>query len=132
MKIHALRLTPGQDLVKELLNFIADKEIKAGFILTCVGSLNHAVLRLADENIVKTFHGKFEIVSLVATLCPDGIHLHLSIADKEGIVFGGHVKEGCIIHTTAEIVIGESAEHVFVREFDEETGFNELKIKERD
>ncbi|MBI5392061.1 DNA-binding protein, partial [Candidatus Woesearchaeota archaeon] len=68
MKTFAFRLLPGQDLKKELVSFCSEKKIAAGFILTCVGSLKRATLRLADENVVKDFEQKFEIVSLVGTL----------------------------------------------------------------
>jgi uncharacterized protein len=127
MKTYALRLKPGQDLKKELVKY--SQNVQAGFIITCVGSLKTATLRLADENIVKTFDKKFEIVSLVGTLSKDGVHLHISLADENGNTVGGHLKEGCIIYTTAEIVIGGSDEFIFSREMDPETGFKELKIK---
>ena len=129
MKTHALRLKPNQDLKEELKKFSKENEISAGFIITCVGSLNEATLRLADENITKTFAEKFEIVSLVGTFSKDGIHIHISLADQHGKVIGGHLKEGCKIYTTAEIIIGETDEFNFTREFDEETGFKELEIK---
>ena len=127
MKTYVIRLKPGQDLKEELKNIVVSKNIKAGFILTCVGSLKKAKLRLAEEKI-EVFDGKFEIVSLVGTLSPDGVHIHISLADKSGKAIGGHLKEDCIIHTTAEIVIGESEDCVFSRELDENTGFKELKI----
>ena len=107
MKIHALRLKPEMDLKQELVNFTKEKNIQAGFIVSCVGSLKEANLRLADEEIIKTFKEKFEIVSLVGTLSQDGLHLHTSLSNKEGKTIGGHLKEGCIIYTTAEIIVGE-------------------------
>ena len=128
MKTYVIRLKPGQDLKEELKSIVVSKNIKAGFILTCVGSLKKAKLRLAEENL-EVFDEKFEIVSLVGTLSPDGIHIHISLADKNGKVLGGHLKEDCIIYTTAEIIIGECEDHLFFRELDEETGFKELKIK---
>lgn len=128
MKIYALRLKPNQDLKNELIKFTLNHKIKAGFIVTCVGSLRKATLRLADEKISKNFIEKFEIVSLVGTLCPEGVHLHLSLADRKGNQLGGHLKEGCLIYTTAEIIIGESFEHTFTRKLDEETKFKELII----
>ena len=101
MKTYALRLKPGMDLKQELINFTKEKNISAGFIISCVGSLNEANLRLADENIIQKFEEKFEIVSLAGTLSQDGPHLHISLSNKEGKVVGGHLKEGCIIYTTA-------------------------------
>jgi len=132
MKTFALRLHPKQGLRKELENFTKENNIKAGFILTCVGSLRRATLRMADELVVKDFEKKFEINSLVGTLSPDGPHLHISLSDTNGDEIGGHLKDGCLIYVTAEIVIGELDGLAFKREFDKETGFDELVISKQD
>ena len=71
---------------------------------------------------------RFEIVSLTGTVSRHGCHLHMALADHQGNVVGGHVLEGCEVFTTAEIVIGECVNHVFSREHDEETGFDELVV----
>jgi predicted DNA-binding protein with PD1-like motif len=52
----------------------------------------------------------------------------MSFSDNEGIVRGGHLKEGTIIHPTAEIVIGIDEDVQMKREFDQETGFDELVV----
>jgi uncharacterized protein len=130
MKTHALRLGPGDDLKIRLREFVKSNDIRAGNIITCVGSLKKATLRLADET-TKEYNNPFEILSLVGTLSKDGIHLHISVSDEKGLTTGGHVKEGCIIHTTAEIVIGENEDMIFSRDFNKETGFKELTISER-
>ena len=129
MKNYVFRLKPGEDLRKEVEKYSKKKEIKAGVIITCVGSLTKAVLRLAEDLEVREFNKGFEIVSLVGTISKDGMHLHLSISDKEGNVVGGHLKDGCIIHTTAEIVIGELGGWELRRGEDSETGFKELVVK---
>jgi len=131
MNTFALRLHPKQDIKQALVQCIKENNIKAGFILTCVGSLERATLRMADEK-VKDFQGPFEIVSLVGTLSQDGVHLHLSCSDKDGKTVGGHVKEACLVHTTAEIVIGELKDLTFSRTFDSKTGFKELVISGRE
>lgn len=131
MKIHALRLNPNKDLKEEIIKFSKENNIQAGFILTCVGSLKHAKLRMANELITTEFPEKFEIVSLVGTLSQDDVHLHISLADKDGKTIGGHLKEGCLIYTTAELIIGESEDHIFTREHDDQTGFKELKITKK-
>jgi predicted DNA-binding protein with PD1-like motif len=131
MKIFAFRLHPGQDLKKELVAFCSDNKIQAGFILTCVGSLHRATLRLANEDIVKDFEKKFEIVSLVGTLCQDGVHLHISLADDTGSCVGGHLMEGCLVYSTAEFIVGEMEDVTFSRTRDVKTGFQELFIEKR-
>ncbi len=131
MKTHAIRLRPGQDIKNTLENFVKIKNIQAGFIVTCVGSLRRATLRMADENITEAYNRKFEITSLVGTLSPDGVHLHIALADETGKIIGGHLKEGSEVYSTAEIIIGESETHTFTRLHDTETGFKELEIKEK-
>ncbi len=131
VKYYALRLTPEQDLKMELLAFVRTHNLKAAFIATCTGSLQQASLRLADRKEGSLYDNKFEIVSLVGTLGNDTAHLHLSIADTDGQVTGGHLLNGSLIYTTAEIVIGELTDLNFVRKEDEQTGYNELVIETR-
>lgn len=131
VKTYVLRLMPGQDLRVELERFAKAKSIQAGFIITGVGSLRKAALRLADKSEAASFDGKFEIVSLVGTLSPDGPHLHISISDGDGKTIGGHLVAGCEIYTTAEIVIGDALGLRMTREPDAASGYNELKIRQR-
>lgn len=126
----AFRLLPGQDLKSEIVRFVSAQYINAGFVMTCVGSLQSARLRMANETICD-FKGPFEIVSLVGTLSADGVHLHISLSDKEGRVVGGHVKEGCIVYTTAEVVIGNIERMTFSRVHDLHTKFKDLVVLEK-
>lgn len=130
-KVYALRLQPGQDLRVELERFTKTAGLRAGYIITCVGSLNHANLRLANQENSTHFVGKFEIVSLVGTLTPAGPHLHLAVADNTGKMLGGHLVAGCEIYTTAEIVIGEAQDLLFTREPDAASGYQELTVRRR-
>ncbi len=127
-RIYVLRLKPGQDLRVELERFAKAKNIQAGFIVTCVGSLQKVALRLADKSDSTKYDGKFEIVSLVGTLSPDGPHLHISISDGDGKTLGGHLVAGCEIYTTAEIVIGDALGLKMTREPDAQSGYQELKV----
>jgi uncharacterized protein len=131
MITYAIRLRPGQDLYEELQRFAAIKGLQAAFLLTCVGSLTHAVLRLANQPGPTCYSGHFEIVSLVGTLSTDGPHLHISISDETGRTTGGHLLPGSRIYTTAEIVIGELEDMRFTRPLDPETGYDELVVEHR-
>jgi predicted DNA-binding protein with PD1-like motif len=52
--------------------------------------------------------------------------------DSTGKTIGGHLQEGCIIYTTAEIIIGEPKKVVFKREKDGTTPCDELQIEKKD
>lgn len=128
MNVFALRLKPDQDLRQSLKTFAEEQNIKAGFVLTAIGSLKQATIRFANQNVSTALNDKFEIISLNGTLATTGIHLHIAIADKQGKTLSGHLDNGCLIYTTAEIVIGTSEEFTFIRTLDEQTGYKELEI----
>lgn len=131
INLHPIRLKPGQDLRQSLLDYVADKKIVAGFMVTCAGSLTQYNLRFADQPNGQKGLGHFEIVSLTGTLSTNGLHLHMSISDETGKTIGGHLLSENIVYTTAEIVIAESTDHVFTREKDGTTAWEELQIKPR-
>ncbi len=126
---HAFRLLPGQDLKQSIELYVKQHQIAAGWIATCVGSLTEYEIRFANQEKSYSDKGHFEIVSLVGTVSVNGSHLHVSLSDSTGKTIGGHLMEGCKIYTTAEIVIGESKEHVFARTKDGSTPWQELEVK---
>ncbi|CAN9507339.1 unnamed protein product [Ophioblennius macclurei] len=135
LQVHAVRFGPGQDLLGGLQTFVDQRRLQAPFVITCVGSLTKATLRLAnatatDTNQVMHLSGRFEIVSLVGTLNGDA-HLHISLSDGEGRTLGGHVLGGLEVFTTAEVVVGEALGLRFSREMDQRTGFPELVVQTR-
>lgn len=128
----ALRLRPGVDLKRELAALATREQLRAGVVLTCVGSLTRVNLRHADRAEGVAREGHFEILSLVGTLAPGGVHLHLAVADGDGVTFGGHLLDGCTVFTTAEVVVGELDALQFAREPDAATGFRELVVTVRE
>lgn len=124
---HCFRLTKGADLKKEIESYTINNKI-SGVILSSVGSLSKLTIRLADSKTILEKDGMFEIISITGTLSEDGVHIHISVSDEHGNTIGGHLKDGCIINTTAEIILKE-LNIKFKREYDEETGYAELVIK---
>jgi len=135
MRAHAFRLTPGADLRAELERLTRELSLGAGCIVSCVGSLSQARLRMpgaaGEAEAFRTFEGPMEIVSLAGTLGPDGPHVHISLARADGACIGGHLVAGCIVHTTAELVIGELQGVEFRRLPDAATGYSELTVSPR-
>jgi len=132
MKVVPLRLKPGDDLRRTLEAWLGEQQEQAGCVISAVGSLSLAQLRLAGATQATAIHGELEIVSLSGTLSPDGIHLHIAIANSSGTVIGGHLCAGSLVRTTAELVIGLLPEWRFRRELDPVTGYTELQISPQD
>ncbi|CAN5802583.1 hypothetical protein BH11BAC3_BH11BAC3_14420 [soil metagenome] len=126
---HAFRLKPGQDLKQEIQKLVTEKQIEAGWISTCVGSLTNYTIRFANQPEGNSDSGHFEIVSLTGTVSTNGSHIHISISDSTGKTIGGHLMDGCKIYTTAEIVIQSSSDFEFKREKDGSTPWEELQIR---
>jgi uncharacterized protein len=130
-QIHAFRLRPGQDLRLEIEAYARRTRMEAGWVVTCVGSLTRAHLRLAGQQEGMRTEGPFEIVALVGTVSLHGCHLHVCISDSRGITTGGHLLEGNLVYTTAEIILGETRDLVFTREADGTTAWKELQIAKK-
>jgi predicted DNA-binding protein with PD1-like motif len=123
-----IRLDPGNDLRVEIERVVRQYQIQAGWIVTGVGSLSTYALRFANQSAPSVAQGHFEIVSLAGTLSINGCHLHISLSDHTGAMLGGHLLEGCVVYTTAEVIIAADQNFIFERESDTVTGWKELKI----
>jgi predicted DNA-binding protein with PD1-like motif len=125
---HAFRLQPGEDLLSALDLFVTKKQLQAGWVAGVVGSLSQAALRFAGQPDVTLLSDAFEIIALGGTLSVSGSHLHLSVADSQGLMRGGHVMSGCIVRTTCELVIGELPGLTFSRQPCCLSGYDELVV----
>ena len=130
-KVYIFRLKPGEDLRNSIEAIVKEKNIEAGWINTCVGSLTDYTIRFANQQEGIRGSGHFEIVSLTGTVSVNGSHLHISISDSTGKTIGGHLLEGCKIYTTVEIVIGTTTAYEFKRMKDGTTEWEELKVNEK-
>ena len=128
MKTHAFRLIKGQDLKQSIQNYCTEHQISAAVVLSLVGCVNQAELRMAGGKVIKNWKQDFEIVSCTGTVSSGKAHLHVIFSDMDAVCHGGHLQEGCIVNTTCEVVLGELKNYQFTREFDETTGYNEIKI----
>jgi len=131
MDATSLRLNPGDDLRRALDAALAAEGCAAAFVLSGIGSLRAARLRFAGVEAPEHIEGDLEILTLAGTLSPDGSHLHMSVADAAGRVRGGHVAPGCIVRTTAEVLIAWLPAWRFAREPDAATGYAELTVRRR-
>jgi predicted DNA-binding protein with PD1-like motif len=131
MKTLPLRLSPGDDLRTALQAAVAAQGGQAAFVVSGIGSLREARIRYAGREQPRHVVGDLEILTLAGTIAPDGVHLHASLSDAQGAVFGGHVGPGCIVRTTAEVLLALLDDVTFTREPDAATGYAELAIRPR-
>jgi predicted DNA-binding protein with PD1-like motif len=129
MQTLPLRLTPGQDLRQAIEAAVQRQNCRAAFVLSGIGSLSTAGLRFAGADQPRRLSGDMEILSLSGSVSSDGSHLHMALSTATGEVLGGHVAPGCIVRTTAEILLALLPEWEFAREPDAVTGYDELVVR---
>ncbi len=121
-----LRLVPGDDLRRALEAAVAAAGCEAAFVLSGIGSLGVTKLRLAGAEQAIDVPGDVEILTLAGSVAAGGSHLHASVADASGRVLGGHAAYGCIVRTTAEVLLALLPDWRFTRALDPSTGYEEL------
>lgn len=124
-----LRLAPGDDLRRALEQAVDARGLNAAFVAAGIGSLRLTRLRLAGAAEPTDIGGDVELLTLSGSVAEHGSHLHLSIADAQGRVMGGHAAYGCIVRTTAEVLMVALPEWRFSRELDSATGWAELVVR---
>jgi predicted DNA-binding protein with PD1-like motif len=123
-----LRVPALADLREVLAALPSQHGVAAAFVLQGIGSLSVARIRFAGAPDCTELRGDLEIVSLGGSLSPDGPHLHIAVADAAGQVTGGHMGPGCVVRTTAEVLVALLPGHSFSREMDPATGYKELFV----
>jgi len=128
-----MRLDPGEEILASLRQLCTDESIALGAVQG-IGAVNRAVFGLFDPATKRyganTLETNLEIVSLAGNITAmDGrpyLHLHMSVADGSGAVFGGHLSEA-VVSATAEIVVTR-IDGAVGRRFDEGIGLNLMEV----
>jgi predicted DNA-binding protein with PD1-like motif len=107
------RLPPGTDLLEELNKLARAQKVELG-ALSAIGAVRKAAVGIFDEEkreyITNVFDEEMEICALTGNVSlKDGepfVHAHLSLSDREGRGFGGHIMPGCEVFV-AEVILWE-------------------------
>lgn len=142
-RVVVLRLSPGKDLIQSILEQARASGFRSALILGGAAALKGATLRnvksfpdqfpITDDNRMYTrLEGPLELLSISGNISTrlDGtlhIHAHVAVSLGNASAFGGHLVEGAIVLSTAEIAIAEVAGVDLKRVHDEETKTLELR-----
>lgn len=127
------RIDKGEEIIEQIKEIAIEEEIKLASIqaLGAVGQFTIGVFKTNEKQYLSNeFNGDFEIVSLTGTInTMDNkfyCHLHMSVGNEKGEVFGGHLNRA-IVSATCEMVI-TIISGIVDRYYDEEVGLNLLKF----
>ena len=77
MRVLPIRLAPGTDLRLALEQVLQEQKEQAGWVLSGIGSLSVAPLRLAGQEELSILEGDLEILTLTGSLRSNQFHLPL-------------------------------------------------------
>jgi uncharacterized protein len=129
LKGYAFRLRPHEDLKKCIQQFAKTNRLKAGAILSAVGSVKQLNIRFANQPDGTRITGFFEIVSLTGTFSETSCHIHICVSDASGQTLGGHLLDDNLIYTTAEIIVVNLYDLEFIRLMDTTYNYKELVVR---
>ena len=129
-----LRIDKNEEILSSIKSLALKENIKLANI-NALGAVNEVVVGVykVDEKkyYSNEFRGNFEIVSLTGTINTMNnefySHLHMSIGNENGEVFGGHLNKG-IVSATCEMIIN-IIDGTVDRYYDEEIGLNLFRFE---
>ena len=132
-RVVVIRLTPGTDLLEGIQAACEKYQIRNGVIINAIGSLDGVrfcnVEPLPEKKCgygygrVLSLNETIELTGAGGVICSDAsgninLHIHISMSDKNGKAYGGHLVEGTKVLMTADIVLGEIEDISMLRELD--------------
>lgn len=117
----------NSDLYESITKIVTEEDIRNGKV-TAIGAITNAVIGYFDQNkkeyIKLDLNGGYEILSCIGNVSVrEGkpfVHAHITLSDKVGKVFGGHLMPGTKVFA-CEVFIDEYSGEDLMRERDEAT-----------
>jgi predicted DNA-binding protein with PD1-like motif len=130
------RLSHGGDLLEEISNMCLKENIQLGWI-EALGAVKRARLAFYNQETHEyeffVIDQPLEITKLVGDVSlKDGhpfVHAHITLADKAGRAYGGHLAPGTVIFA-CEFILEVFDGPGIKRDFDEATGLPLWKMSE--
>jgi predicted DNA-binding protein with PD1-like motif len=130
------KLEYGADLLEEITQICVDRDISLGRV-DALGAVKKARLGYYNQHNHEyhfyDLNQTLEITNLIGNISiKDGapiVHAHLTLSDKEGRAFGGHLAPGTIVFA-CEIVIQVLDGPQFERGLDQRTGLPLWRMNE--
>ena len=136
VKMFMGKLAHGVDLLEEITKICVDQDICLGSV-EALGAVKKARLgyynQQEQEYCFFDLNQALEITNLTGNISiKDGapvVHAHVTLSDKEGHAYGGHLAKGTIVFA-CEVAIQVLDGPEFERGFDQETGLPLWKMNE--
>lgn len=132
---YTLRIEKGEQVMKTLLGFVREKNIKGAWVLG-LGGLMWAELGFYDLNTQEYAWQKFdellELTNLTGNIAWQDdkpvLHAHVTVSDASFHAHGGHLREAEAAGTVELFIHVWDDEQGLTRQKDDQTGLNLLQL----
>jgi uncharacterized protein len=123
------RLAKGEDLLAALEKLAQDHSITLGEV-SAIGAVSQARIGYYNQSERKYYYidlaRSLEILNLIGNISlKDGkpmVHAHVTLGDKDGQAFGGHLAEGTLVFACEFAILEHQSTTALVRQIDGPTG----------
>jgi predicted DNA-binding protein with PD1-like motif len=132
-----IRFEKGEEIVSTLKKFCEEEDISTASIISCIGATDSLEIGIYDtlkkeyKSIIRD--GDHEITSINGNITTMNgntyLHLHITVADKELKIFGGHLNSA-IVSATCELILAPISGNV-KRFHDKTSGLNLMDLDNR-
>ena len=111
-RVIMIRINPGVDILLGIRTAVAEHGIANGLILTGFGSVSRSHFHVVMSNEIPPAESypkseqPLDICSFNGFIIDGRVHCHIDFSDERN-GFGGHLEEGCLALTFANLAIGE-------------------------
>ena len=105
MENYFYNLSKGVDVYNSL-NELHKHHNSTSFLISAVGDLSKVSFKCPLNDKPLILEKKLEIITLSGYIRSNESHLHISVSDENGSVFGGHLLSGTIVLKSLDILIG--------------------------
>ena len=111
-RVVMIRINPGDDILLGMREAVKEHGIKNGLILTGFGSARYSHFHVVMSNELPPAEAypksiqPLDICSFNGFIIDGRVHCHIDFSDERN-GFGGHLEEGCLALTFANLAIAE-------------------------
>ena len=122
-KVFIVRINPGEDILLGIRQAVQEHGITNGLILTGFGSVRHSHFHVVMSNELPPDEAypkspqPLDICSFNGYIIGGRVHCHIDFSDERN-GFGGHLEEGCLALTFANLAIAEIGSDIDISEWD--------------
>ncbi len=110
-KIHLLSIPRGEEIISYITRYVEENNIRTA-IVTAIGSLYDVKIGYysveKDKYLEIKLNGYYELLSAIGNISlkydKPFLHLHVTLGDHEGRVYGGHLLHGKVFVAETKII----------------------------